>query len=446
MNNLKKIVGFRTDKNWKKIIAISYYLFCLLLIFTSLNDIPEVKANMYDLVVYKISTILMSLSYLIPIIFISDFKFKDKIPLLKNKKWWSDVFGFIIIFFIIIFCSNMIFLFHSKDFLQRYDEYNATEIIYQKYESNKEESIISKNEFDEELKEATIENKQNNNNDNNNKTNIENKEESVVEKNDETTNNNNNIIQNNKIKIHIIDVGQGDSIFIELPNNKTMLIDAGESSKGRVVSNYINTLSYSKINYLIGTHPHTDHIGGLAYIINNYNIENIYMPKAISTSKTYENLLNTISEKSLKIKTAKAGVNIYNNNNLKIDIIAPNSNSYSDLNNYSAVIKITYKNRSFLFMGDAETKSENEINSDISADVIKIGHHGSDTSSGESFVNKVNAKYVIITVGNNNKYNHPYKTIINRWKSIGATIYRTDLNGNIIITSDGDSIDVNTSK
>jgi len=170
------------------------------------------------------------------------------------------------------------------------------------------------------------------------------------------------------------------------------------------------------------------------------------MPKAVSTSKTYENLLNTISQKGLKVTPAKAGVNILNNNNLNIDIIAPNSESYSDLNNYSAVVKISYGNRKFLFMGDAETKSENEITKDVSADVIKIGHHGSDTSSDQSFVNKVKAQYVIIMVGTNNRYDHPYQIIIDRWENSGATIYRTDLNGNIVVSSDGKSININTSK
>jgi beta-lactamase superfamily II metal-dependent hydrolase len=170
------------------------------------------------------------------------------------------------------------------------------------------------------------------------------------------------------------------------------------------------------------------------------------MPKAISTSKTYENLLNTIAKKKLRIKTAKAGVNILNNNNLKINIIAPNNDSYSNLNNFSAVIKITYGNKFFLFMGDAETKSENEIISNVSADVIKIGHHGSDSSSGQSFINKVNAKYAIISVGSNNKYEHPYQTVIDRWTNSGTIIYRTDINGNIIVTSDGNSIDIISSK
>lgn len=434
MNNLKKIFGFRSNKIWKKIIATLYYLFCLIYIIQLLNNAPVINANMYDIVIHKIFAVLMGLSYLLPAFAISNFKFKEKIPLLKKKKWWSDVLGFIIVFIFMFLCSNIVTLFHSKDYIQRYEEYNATKIIYQNQESDKV--------LEEESKEIPQENKINNDD---NTTQKNNEEPPVENKNDKTTNNN-TTIKNNKIKIHFIDVGQGDSIFIELPNNTTMLIDAGETSKEQIVTNYIKVLGYSKINYLIGTHPHTDHIGGLAYIIDNFSIESIYMSNAVSSSKTYENLLTKISEKSLKIKNAKAGVNIFSNNNLKIEIIAPNSDSYSDLNNYSVVIKITYEKRTFLFMGDAETKSEKEIVTDVSADVIKIGHHGSDTSSGQSFVDKVNAKYAIISVGNNNKYNHPYRTIIERWTNIGATIYRTDLNGNIVVTSDGNSLDINTSK
>lgn len=271
--------------------------------------------------------------------------------------------------------------------------------------------------------------------------------------NDHKTNNTNiekdetvNYQINENIKIHFIDVGQGDSIFIELPNNETMLIDAGESSKEEVVSEYINTLGYNKINYVIGTHPHSDHIGGLAHIINSFNIEKIYMPKALSTSKTYENLLNTIYKNNKNIITAKAGIKIIDEDNLKINILAPNNNNYSNLNNYSVVIKINYKSKSFLFMGDAEILSENEILTDVSADIIKIGHHGSDTSSSESFLSKVNPKYAIIMVGENNKYNHPNQTILDRLERNNIITYRTDLNGNIVITSDGNEINVEVSR
>ncbi len=254
------------------------------------------------------------------------------------------------------------------------------------------------------------------------------------------------IIEGAKIKVHYIDVGEGDSIFIELPNDMTMLIDAGESNVSSYIAEYIRDLGYFKIDYLIGTHPHADHIGGMSYIINNFVIGKIYMPKAISTSKTYENLLNTIVDNNLKVTTAKVGVSILNIDNLRVDIIAPNSDNYSDLNNYSAVIKIVYKNKSFLFMGDAERVSEDEIKTDVSVDVIKVGHHGSDTSSSASFVKKVNAKYAIISVGADNEYNHPSEDVVSRFQSSGAKVYRTDLNGNIIVTSDGDTLEVTTSK
>lgn len=431
MKVLNKLWGFRSNKLWKKIIACLYYLFCLIIVFSSFSEVPQVEANMYDMVIYKASVILGNLAFLIPPLLISDFNIKGKMPFLKKKKWWSDVFGFISIFIIVMCFSSIISLFHSNDYQNRYEEFNKTNVIYQQQETDEvpeeDKSSVTEEELEEDL-------------------------ENLTDKEDENTNNeiNNNSsdtdkVENNLIKIHYIDVGQGDSIFIELPNKKTMLIDAGESSKGKIVSSYISNLGYYKIDYIVGTHPHTDHIGGLAHIINSFDIGNIYMPKAVSTSKTYENLLNTISQKGLKITTARAGVNIVSESNLNINIVAPNR-EYSDLNNSSAVVKITYGNRKFLFMGDAETKSENDIISDVSADVIKVGHHGSDTSSGQSFVNKVNPKYAIIMVGNNNQYNHPYQIIIDRWINSGAKVYRTDINGNIIVISDGNSLDINSSR
>lgn len=270
------------------------------------------------------------------------------------------------------------------------------------------------------------------------------------EKKDDLLQNDNNINNENDnlkyMRLHYIDVKEGDSIFIELPNEKTMLIDAGEAVEGKKVINYIKQLGYSNIDYVVGTHPHADHIGGLAQVINSFSVGKIYMPKAISTSKTYENLLNTISMKGLKIRTAKAGINIINENNLLIDIIAPNNDSYSDLNNYSVVIKITYKNRKFIFMGDAEMISENEILTDVTADIVKVGHHGSNTSSGQNFVDRVNAKYAIISVGSDNNYNHPNMNIVNRWETSGAKVYRTDLSGTIIAITDGNALSIETEK
>ena len=265
--------------------------------------------------------------------------------------------------------------------------------------------------------------------------------------NNQNQNQNNYINTNNDLlKIHYLDVGQGDSIFIELPNNETMLIDAAESNQSENIINYIKNLNYQKIDYVIGTHPHTDHIGGLKDIINTFEIGKIYMPKAVSTTKTYENLLQTIKDKNLKINTAKAGISIIDTDTLKINILAPNNDTYTELNNYSVVTKITYGTTKFLFMGDAEKLSENEIKEDVSADVIKIGHHGSSTSSGLNFIKKVNAKYGIISVGLNNKYNLPKEETITNWENSGTKIYLTSTNGTITATSDGTNIKIESEK
>lgn len=245
---------------------------------------------------------------------------------------------------------------------------------------------------------------------------------------------------------HYIDVGQGDSIFIELPNKKTMLIDAGESKYSKTVSQYIKALGYSKIDYLVATHPHSDHIGGLKGIINDFELDKIYMPDVVHTSKTYENLLLAISDKQKKITKAKAGVNISSSDNLSIDIVAPVKDKYKSLNNYSVVIKIKYFNRSFLFTGDAESESEGEITADVKADVLKVGHHGSSTSTTQKFLDAVNPSYAVISVGKDNDYNHPNAETIKKLEKKGCTLLRTDKNGNIVIKTDGNSIDVSTQK
>lgn len=251
---------------------------------------------------------------------------------------------------------------------------------------------------------------------------------------------------NDLLKVHYLDVGQGDSIFIELPNNETILIDAAESYQSEKIINYLKNLNYQKIDYVIGTHPHTDHIGGLKDIINTFEIGKIYMPKVVSTTKTYESLLMAIKDKNLKINTAKAGTSIIDTDTLKINILAPNNSTYTELNNYSVVTKITYGTTKFLFMGDAEKLSENEIKENVTADVIKIGHHGSNTSSSIDFIKKVNAKYGIISVGLNNKYNLPKEETITNWENSGTKIYLTSINGTIRASSDGTNIKIESEK
>ena len=253
-----------------------------------------------------------------------------------------------------------------------------------------------------------------------------------------------NIVQ--RIKVHYIDVGQGDSIFIELPNGSCMLIDAGEKECGATVANYIKKQGYSTIDYIVITHPHTDHMGGMQYIIENFNAGKIYMPKASNNTKAFENLLLAIQNKGKTITEAKAGVNILKETDLVIDILAPNGQEYESLNDFSVVVKLTYGQHKFLFMGDAETTSEKEITADVSADFVKVGHHGSTTSSSSAFVKATGAKYAIIQVGDGNSYGHPKDTILERWKNSGATVLRTDLNGTIVISTNGIEYEISYNK
>ena len=250
----------------------------------------------------------------------------------------------------------------------------------------------------------------------------------------------------NLLIVSFIDVGQGDSILIQTPNCKNILIDAGESFAEGVVYNYLKVKNINKIDVLIATHPHTDHIGGMAFIINNFDIGSIYMPKASTTKQEYEDLIRAIKNKGLSIITAKAGVTIDLDSSITINMVAPISKSYDDLNDYSAVIKITYKNNSFLFAGDASNISEQEIldsGVNIKADVLKVGHHGSSTSSSAAFLNAVSPKYAIISVGKDNIDGNNKQETLDRLNSVGAKVYRTDESGTIIVTSDGKNIAIN---
>lgn len=247
------------------------------------------------------------------------------------------------------------------------------------------------------------------------------------------------------LKVHFLDVGQADSIFIQLPNNETMLIDAGNNGDGETIVAYLKTQKVTKIDYLIGTHPHEDHIGGMDTVISNFSIGNVYMPKKSQTTKTFEDVLVAVQEKGLTIKTAKAGVVILNEAGLEIRILSPISSEYEDLNNYSAVIKLTYQNKVFLFTGDAETLVEKQL-SNVDADLLKIGHHGSDTSSSSDFIKAVSPQYAIISVGEDNKYGHPNQSVLDTLSINGIEVYRTDELGTIIATSDGNNITIDEVK
>ncbi len=221
--------------------------------------------------------------------------------------------------------------------------------------------------------------------------------------------------QFSELIISYLDVGQGDSTFIQLPNGETILIDAGNKGDGSDIIGYIQGTGTDTLDYVIATHPHADHIGSMAEVIGAFNVKNVYMPKKEHTSKAFENLLDTIEEKGLAIQTAKAGKTVFDDGNLKAEFLAPNSEEYADLNNYSAVLQLTYNDKHFLFMGDAEREVEEEILAreyDVSADVLKVGHHGSSSSSTKRFIETVKPSYAIISVGTNN---HTVIRIRQRW-------------------------------
>ena len=240
------------------------------------------------------------------------------------------------------------------------------------------------------------------------------------------------------VLVHYIDVGQGDAIFANLPGGKTLLIDAGET--GADVVDYITGIGETKIDYVIATHPHSDHIGGMEDVINTFEISKFFMPEVSHTTSVFENMIDSLIEKQVDSEYIKSGDVIFDSDGLKIQVLSPNGDEFDDLNNYSAIVKLTYKNKSFLFTGDAEKKAEKLITGDVSADVLKVGHHGSDTSTGKAFLDKVNPEVAVISVGAGNDYGHPDDRVLKRLEKKNITILRTDISGTIIIGTDGDNI------
>ncbi len=246
------------------------------------------------------------------------------------------------------------------------------------------------------------------------------------------------------LTVHFLDIGQGDSIFIELPNNETMLIDTGEDYYGQGIIDYIEGTGHTRIDYLIGTHPHSDHIGSMGYIVRNFEIGDVYMPKISANTKMYESLLKSIKSRKLKINNGKAGVNILQEENLSADIIAPVKLDEENLNNCSIVMKLTYGNTSFLFTGDAEKEELAATKADMRADVLKVGHHGSRTSTTQELLQKIRPRYAVISCGKSNDYGHPHKEVLQYLKKAGCTVYRTDRDKTVTVTSDGASLEVQT--
>lgn len=247
---------------------------------------------------------------------------------------------------------------------------------------------------------------------------------------------------NNNLTITYLDVGQADAILIQ-NQNQNMLIDAGNNEDGELLVQYFKEKNITQFNYLIGTHPHEDHIGGLDDIINAFQINKIYLPDAITTTKTFLDVLDAIERKKLSFTVPEIDETFCLGEAI-ITVIYTGTDT-KNLNNASIILKLTFKNTSFLFTGDTTNTIESLIlEKDIQADVLKIGHHGSKTSTSKEFLNKVNPKYAILSVGKNNNYNHPHSTTLNKLKEKNIKTYRTDQSGSIIIQSDGEHFQIST--
>ena len=247
---------------------------------------------------------------------------------------------------------------------------------------------------------------------------------------------------------HFIDVGQGDSILLE-HGDDTMLIDSGEIGKGDDVATYVKSEGITSLDYVVATHPHSDHIGGMSVILNDFPIGHFVDSGYPYTSKTYENMLTTIDKKNIPFSTPKRGDKIDFSSGIDVQVLNPGNTYFTDdVNQNSIVLKVTDGKVTFLLMGDAGLEAESAImraGYNVDADVLKVGHHGSRTSSGASFINAVSPAVSVIEVGAGNDYGHPHQETLDRLQKV-SKVYRTDLDGTTTITTDGSAYSVSTKK
>ncbi|MEK4196112.1 MBL fold metallo-hydrolase [Paenibacillus sp. FSL L8-0323] len=249
------------------------------------------------------------------------------------------------------------------------------------------------------------------------------------------------------LQVYFFDVGQGDSTLIRTPNNQYVLIDGGNNDQGKNVVKYLNALGVKTLDAMVATHPDADHIGGLDDVLKALDVKAVYAPKVSHTTETYKDFLTAVKNEGRTIKVVTKGV-IIPLTGVEAKFLAPIRTYGDNLNDWSAVLKVSYKNKSFLFTGDAEKASENDMLADgmnLKADVLKIGHHGSSSSTSKAFIDAVKPQYAVISVGKNN-YGHPDSGILTRLKNANTSVLRTDQKGTITAISDGNKITFTSTK
>jgi len=247
-----------------------------------------------------------------------------------------------------------------------------------------------------------------------------------------------------EMRVHFIDVGQGDSIFIESPNGKTMLVDGGVKGAGQNVVSYLKELGVKKLDIVVATHPDADHIGGLIPVLNSIDIGQFYDSGKVHTSQTFEEMLTLIDTKNIPYNVPKTDENIAFDDDINVKVLNADENA-TDNNDASIVLKIAYGNVSFLLTADAGVSLEKEMmQDDVKATILKAGHHGSNTSSSAEFIQAVHPEVTILSYGEGNKYGHPHAEVVERLQAIGSKIYATAEAGTVIVSTDGVNYDVNS--